>query len=81
VTDTPGFLRFSAAPRSPPYRHRGSRNGNRRAAYATREQESRGRIAAPFRRDQARLDGGDASKLTVLSRSEEPAPFPVQTRF
>src|ERR1700730_1384733 len=33
-------------------------SGNRPADFATRERESRGRIFAPFRRDQVRLDGG-----------------------
>ena len=57
---TMGFLRVNAPQcRSPPYRLRdspegrdafgGSRNGNRRAGFATRERESRGRIVAPFR--------------------------------
>jgi hypothetical protein len=57
--ETDSNLRFfTAARRSPPYRYRDSRNANRRADFATRERESRGRIVAPFRQDRAQPDIG-----------------------
>jgi hypothetical protein len=54
----PSRYAVTAARRSPPCRYRGSRSGNRPAAYASRQRESRGRFVAPFRRDRARPDSG-----------------------
>ena len=49
---------FTVARQLQPYRCRDSRNGNRPAAYASRQRESRGRIVGRFRRDRAQPDTG-----------------------
>ena len=65
-------LLITAARRSPPYRCHDSRTANTQAAYATRERESRGRIVAPFRRDQAPPDIGNPGTTRSTEHGQPP---------